>query len=147
MERVSEGPNKGLWYLTDIPLAIAAHITINRTALSKGSDFWKLQPVRAAPGQCTRSDVVPFIPVILRHEGIPPNDSSHAGLFLRELESDLGQSVESTVRSSSFELVGAVDSITDAPVDSAVTEQKLADSQFPPRYCGFRYFSAGGSNP
>lgn len=128
-------------YLTDVPIRIDAEVRVNRAALSKESAFWKLQPVRTKqPGQCTRSDVEPFVPLVLRHEGIPINPRSHAAFFKKALDQLLGPAVEGIVEEAPFQVWRTVAFEVEQPLEEAAKESERADTQHPVQYCTFNYF-------
>jgi hypothetical protein len=72
---VQEGPNAGLTYFLEIPLVGTMSVFIAQGAMTAGSDWYNLQPAGPAayPGGawCTQGDVVPFLPLVEQHEGLP----------------------------------------------------------------------------
>lgn len=106
---IPTGPNYNLAYLREIPWTVRAVVHVNRQALSTGSDFWQAQrDARPAFGnQCAKADVVPFIAVVLRHEGIPPSDRSHSGLYKDKAEELAGPAAEGIVGDDYREMTDA----------------------------------------
>lgn len=148
-EPIFAGPNANLAYLVDVPVSYRGSIHVNRTALAVGSDFWNAQYTRQRSADvvdCLRreEDIVGFIPVILRHEGVGFDPKSHAFLF-REAVQRVGNSrFEAVIGASLQELVDQADGIARVAGDSASVAANLADTPgYAPQWCRFNFNYTG----
>jgi hypothetical protein len=136
------GPNAGVWYVTQVPINVLLRIQVNRAALSQHSDFWRRQPTNnPPPGMCVRADVVPFVPVVERHEGLAFEPGSHTGLYRARLNQTAGPATEGLVGMTETDLQANADPVVNMLVTDANNESAKADQ--PPHipvYCNFRYF-------
>jgi hypothetical protein len=142
--QVAAGPNQGMFYPIEVPVAGLARIWINRVALADGSDFYNLQPASAQPPQCSQADVVPFLPLAEDHEGTTLSPTSHAGVFRDVLNQQVPQPTESVTALNDIGLF--LDRVTSAaaPGIAAAVQDSKDMSQggtVPPiHYCLFTYF-------
>jgi hypothetical protein len=96
---------------------------------------------------CTREDVVPFLPVVEEHEGLTLADSSHAGVFRRELNRTVPSASESVIAQDPTVLLVKAQAATQAPIEAAARtadDQKDGGVVSPAKYhCApFKYFQA-----
>jgi hypothetical protein len=146
-EPVLSGPNSLLGYFVKVPINYRGRVHVNRLALSVGSDFWSAQretlPRNLRPGHavpCIRSDVVPFIPVVQKHEGIGLDPKSHAYLWIEEGKKEFGPAAEPIVGTSADDLFERVQAVLDPAIEKANAASDLADSAGNrPTYCTFNY--------
>lgn len=145
VKEIMGGPNRGLNYLSAPPYAIEARINVNTVALAVKSRFWFNQPpqryVRPDGTEgCARRDVVPFIPVIRRHEGVGLFPGSHARFFQDTLFAETGLSLEAVVGNSGWSVLNVANSRFRAVMSAAQRESAKADSKaYRPSYCFFLY--------
>lgn len=146
-EPILSGPNANLAYLRDLPIAYRGTIHVNRAALAVGSEFWNAQPVRPPRNSdgvvhCLRreEDILGFIPVILRHEGVGFDPKSHAYLYVEEAERVGNPEFERVVGSSLQELMADAMRITDVVGAAADISSARADAPgYRPAWCRFDY--------
>ncbi len=139
---IDHGPNTGFWFFTDIPATVKITIEINTAALAVGSEFWKNQdPARsnaiifAGAPRCTRSDVVPIIPMVEAHEDL------HRQIFVQEFSQRAAPFFETRVGRSG-NLPGVLDDLLRfrraATAESARVVDSTSANPFRPT-CTFRY--------
>jgi hypothetical protein len=148
-EPILSGPNANLGYLVDLPVSYRGTIHVNRTALAVGSDFWNAQPTRqrsVGVVDCLRreEDILGFIPVILRHEGLGFDPKSHAFLYVEEAKRVGNPRFEAVVGTSLGELADQAEAISDLVHDAARTASDLADTPgYRPSWCRFNFNYSG----
>jgi hypothetical protein len=115
LDQISDfGPNHYLLYFKRVPARLFADVLVHPEMETRG-DFWKSQasslPAYSERPPCLQRDFDRYVSQILRHEGVPPNPESHAGVYIAEFSSRAGLRVE-----------GLVDLDTNRPalLDSAV---------------------------
>lgn len=145
-EPIISGPNGLLGFFLKVPVTYHGRIHVNRLALRDSSDFWKAQPDRRPtlrPGDpipCTRADVTPFIPVILKHEGVGFDPKSHAYLWVEQGKKEFGLAIEPIVGTSAQDLYNRAVAALDAAMTRADSAANLADTRgYAPTYCTFNY--------
>lgn len=86
---IQGGPNDSVAYFLKPPVAETTLVHVNSEQLGDtSSQFTQLQPISSTTDTCTRADVLPYLPLVQAHEGIPPNPSStasHSGVFRYQL--------------------------------------------------------------
>jgi hypothetical protein len=148
-EPILTGPNANLAYLVAPPATHHGIVHVNRTALSVGSDFWNAQYTRQRSSgvvDCLRreQDIVGFIPVVLRHEGIGLDPKSHVYLYAAEADRVGNPRYEAVVGTTMQELAERAETIMELARDSAVIASARADSAgYRPPWCQF-HFNYGG---
>ena len=137
---VLSGPNANYIYLTGLPYHVTATIHVH-PQLAENTDFFNAQfAYDAGPGKCRQDDVLPFLPVLLAHEGTLREPTSHVGLFEAELEELGGQLVEDAVGYNSAQSIEDAAHAGFTPLFQAADDESArADSEFFPSYCEFRY--------
>lgn len=142
--QISSGPNQGVFYFTKVPAQAVSEIRINRVALALNSDFYFRQPKNAPAGKCTRSDVVPFLPLVEGHEGLTLAPNSHAGVWRRELNLQVPQPTENVVALNDVSLLQSkADAAAQPGIQAAATaslDQVNGGTVPPVPYCTFRFF-------
>jgi hypothetical protein len=145
-EPIISGPNGLLGYFLKIPVSYHGRVHVNRLALSVGSDFWNAQPDRLPnlrpgdPIRCTRAEVEPFIPIILRHEGVGFDPKSHAYLWVEQGKKEFGPATEPIVGTSAQDLYNKAVAALDPAMTRADSAANLADTRgYAPVYCTFNY--------
>lgn len=125
--QVPDGPNKGIQYVTGLPITMSAKIKINRTALTSGSDFWSRHPTARTNGTCSKTDVLAQNGKVEAHEGIGKQTNSHTWFFensvvsyLPIIERQLGLPGDTT-------FIRTVTANLDDMVNNAYAESKKAD--------------------
>jgi hypothetical protein len=144
--QVPGGPNQGAMFFVSVPFLGGDSIKVNRTALSFNSLFYLNQPTNGnKPGQCHRTDVVPFLPLVEGHEGVTLSSTSHAGTFRTQLNLRLPSALESVVASN----IGTLDTRALAAAAPGRAAALQAADDAPPAgngtvpaviYCTFKYF-------
>jgi hypothetical protein len=144
-ERYSEvqaGPNKGVYFALDVLVNVKTRIQINRAAMAEGSAFWEKQSKRRTGNWCSRADVVAFVPVVERHEGLQFEESSHAKLFADAVDRVIGPMVEGVIAMNSDGLGAKARDAGQNALADGQEASKLADQPplAPQMPCKFRYF-------
>lgn len=152
---IDHGPNSGYAYVVDNPFGIVGQVQVNTTALQVGSAFWARQASAQYTNifgvtMCSRADVLPFVPIVFAHEGIPINPASHAGLFETEIRKGASTYLEelTAVKSGPEEtdevrsrVFGAAEAAYEPRYRRALAaDSKADDPSLAPKYCTFRYF-------
>lgn len=144
-EPILTGPNANLAYLVAPPATHHGIVHVNRVALSVGSDFWNAQYTRQRSSgvvDCLQreQDVVGFIPVVLRHEGIGVDPKSHASLYAAEADRVGNPRYEAIVGTTVQELADMAETVMALARDSAVIASARADSAgYRPPWCQFHF--------
>lgn len=151
-EPILSGPNDLLGFLTKIPIRYQGRVHVNRLALRDSSAFWlaqldsmpQIQPGQAIP--CLRTDVLPVIPLIQKHEGVGLDAHSHAYLWVEEGKKVFGPAVEAIVGTSFEDLFNRSEAALIPMVGKADSASAWADSAVhAPSYCSFRYRYQGST--
>jgi hypothetical protein len=142
---IVSGPNTGVFFAIRVPLDGLSRIRMNRIALSSGSAFYFRQPAHSNdPNKCTRSQVVPFLPLAEAHEGLTLSPTSHAGVFRNELNRLVPQAVEHVVALNNItQFINRVDSAAAPGIAAAhnASRDQINGGTVPPVvYCKFKYF-------
>lgn len=94
------GPNHYLAYLARVPVRLDIAILVH-PQMEEGTEFYRRQRESArdvAQGApCVRSKFDQYVGLILAHEGYPPTNVSHSGVFLREYQKRAGIRTEDMV--------------------------------------------------
>ena len=144
-EPILSGPNANLAYFTGVPAQYEAIVHVNRAALAVGSDFWNAQYTRQRSSgvvDCLQreADIVGFIPVILRHEGIGFDPKSHAFLYVVEAEQVGNPGYERAVAPTPQELADSAAIVLAAAHAAALRATSIADSAgYRPSWCRFHF--------
>lgn len=135
------GPNAGVLYVTNIPINVQPTVHVNRAALSVGSDFYNLQRNQGSGPWCGKPDVVPFVPVVERHEGLNWEPNSHTGMYRAKLWNIGGPRTEGVVGMNYDQLIAEADFVVGPVLQESADSASWADSAaYRPTYCRFRYF-------
>jgi hypothetical protein len=146
--QIPSGPNKGVLYVTTVPVEAESRVDINRVALSLKSDFYLLQPKKLRktdpPDRCIQAQVLPFLPKVEEHEGLHLEPNSHAFVFRRELNLKVPQATEAVVSLGDASLLqGKADAAALPGIQAAALKAKdqINGGTVPPvPYCFFDYF-------
>ncbi len=102
-EQILDGPNKGVFYVTKVPVLGIVDVSVNYAALQVGSAFYNNQPTKRKNRGgnlrpiCAQADVMPFLPKAEAHEGVNLEANSHAGIFRTTLNQQVPQMTEGVV--------------------------------------------------
>ncbi len=144
-EPILSGPNANLAFFTGVPAQYEAIVHVNRAALAVGSDFWNAQYTRQRSSgvvDCLQreADIVGFIPVVLRHEGIGFDPKSHAFLYVAEAERVGNPGYERAVAPTPQELADSAAIVLAAAHAAALRASAIADSAgYRPSWCRFHF--------
>jgi hypothetical protein len=137
--QVTSGPNKGWFYALAVPLTDSSKIMINRAALKKGSDFWKLQ--HPSQGYCPKSEVEAFLPKAIAHEGLNFEHNSHSWAYSTTLDQSVGELTEGAVGRTPGDLAGnALILAQPAILDAELATDRIDIDHYISMPCKFRYF-------
>ncbi len=96
---ITRGPNRGLGYLTLMPITLSLAVSINETALAVNSSWRQSFPSSRVNGRCARSDIegINLRDLVLQHEGLNPDVhvNSHTRIF-RDAMDTTGVSIMET---------------------------------------------------
>lgn len=148
--QIASGPNQGVFYFTKVPVDAESRIQINRAALRLNSDFYLLQPRKLRmgdpPDKCVRADVLPFLPLVERHEGLHLEPNSHTFVFRQELNQTVPQATEHVVSLGDVALLQSLaDAAAQPGIQAAVqkAQDQINGGTVPPvPYCSFAFFPA-----
>jgi len=146
--QIPSGPNKGVLYVTSVPVEAESKVQINRVALSQNSDFYLRQPNKLKkgdpPDRCVRADVLLFLPKVEQHEGLHLEPNSHTFVFRRELNQNLPQATEHVVSlGDASELQAKADAAAQPGIQAAAlaARDQINGGTVPPvPYCNFDFF-------
>jgi hypothetical protein len=146
--QIPSGPNKGVLYVTTVPVEAESRVDINRVALSLNSAFYLLQLKKLRkgdpPDQCIRADVLPFLPKVEQHEGLHLEPGSHSFVFRQELNLHVPQATEHVVSLGDVSLLqGRADAAAQPGIQAAALKARdqINGGTVPPvPYCRFAFF-------
>ena len=143
--QITSGPQNGVWYWLHTPAQGESWIYINRTSLAVNSAFYGLQPTTpTTPDSCAQSAVVPFLPLVIAHEGLNVDPGSHAETFRRKMNELVPQATEPVVSlGTSQDLEAKTTAQTQDEIDLArlvAGDTINGGTVLPVPYCYFRYF-------